>query len=270
MLLHGGEIRDKIREATPVYFSPELTAAFLAVSEAEAFWLQLEPRGIQASLQDMLTRGHPHEASLGEVRQLAEIFARIVDAKSPFTAAHSLGVARLAKHFAQAMGLGDVICEKLEIAGLLHDLGKLRIPDEVLDKPGKLDARERQIINTHSFETYQILSRIQGFEEIARWASYHHARHYRIQQNDVGQALAGPLQGRFPFRGHQHGVARLIQGVVEQGKVFRHIVHDQNNVARGGGGGGQDASFLGAEAAGAGAAWGPSSSRSRRASMSTP
>ena len=62
----------------------------------------------------------------------------------------------------------------LEVAALLHDLGKLRVPDEVLNKPGQLDVHERQIMNTHSFETYQILRKIDGFEEIALWAAYHH------------------------------------------------------------------------------------------------
>ena len=48
------------------------------------------------------------------------------------------------------------------------------MPDEILDKAGSLDERERAIINTHSFETYQILRHIDGFEAIALWASYHH------------------------------------------------------------------------------------------------
>ena len=61
-----------------------------------------------------------------------------------------------------------------EIAGLLHDLGKLRVPDEILEKPGVLEPDERQIIHTHSFETFQILRNIHGFEEITRWAAYHH------------------------------------------------------------------------------------------------
>ncbi len=48
------------------------------------------------------------------------------------------------------------------------------MPDEILDKPGRLTSEERAIINPHSFETYQILRHIEGFEEIACWASYHH------------------------------------------------------------------------------------------------
>jgi putative nucleotidyltransferase with HDIG domain len=109
-----------------------------------------------------------------DLRQLAEIFSRIVDAKSPFTVEHSLGVAGLAQLLARKMGLDESSCAKLEIAGLLHDIGKLRIPDDILDKPGGLDAQERQVINTHSFETYQILRHIKGFEEITPWVAYHH------------------------------------------------------------------------------------------------
>lgn len=113
-------------------------------------------------------------ATTGDLKRLAVIFARIVDAKSPFTAEHSVGVSRLARFLAERLGVSAENCEKLEIAGLLHDLGKLRVPDEILDKPGRLDKRERKIINTHSYETFQILRNIHGFEEITRWAAYHH------------------------------------------------------------------------------------------------
>jgi putative nucleotidyltransferase with HDIG domain len=172
--MHTTEIRTRIAEYSGSYFDPRLVEAFLAASASEAFWLQLEPRGIQAALQDMLASQVACRASLAELRQLAEIFSRIVDAKSPFTAEHSLGVARLARFVAARMGCPADNQDKIEIAGLLHDLGKLRIPDEILDKPAGLDARERQIIHAHSFETFQILRHIRGFEEIAAWAAYHH------------------------------------------------------------------------------------------------
>lgn len=174
LLEHVGEIRDKIESYAGSYFSPELVEGFLQASSAEAFWLLLEPRSIQNYLLDLLAHGESYNTSFEQLKTLATIFSRIVDAKSPFTAEHSIGVAKLARYIAERMGVGRENCEKLEIAGLLHDLGKLRVPDEILDKPGKLDPRERQIINTHSFETYQILRNIQGFEEIALWAAYHH------------------------------------------------------------------------------------------------
>ena len=83
-------------------------------------------------------------------------------------------MSHVAPRLAQRLGLAPEQCDKLEIAGLLHDLGKLRVPDAILDKPGKLTDDERLVINTHSFETLQILRNIHGFEDIALWAAYHH------------------------------------------------------------------------------------------------
>jgi putative nucleotidyltransferase with HDIG domain len=174
LLMHTQAIRDQIQGHAGTYFSPELVAVFLAASRSEAFWLTLEPRGIQAFMADMLAQGEPYVASITELKQLAMLFSRIVDAKSPFTAEHSLGVARLARFLAERMGVSAENCDRIEIAGLLHDIGKLRVPDEILDKPSRLDERERKVMNTHSFETYQILRQIPGFADIALWAAYHH------------------------------------------------------------------------------------------------
>jgi HD-GYP domain-containing protein (c-di-GMP phosphodiesterase class II) len=171
---HVGEVRDHIRANAGSYFSPELVDIFLEASAAEAFWLLLEPRSIQNYQHDLLSHGTSYQPTFAELKQLSVIFSHIVDAKSPFTAYHSLGVARLARFLAECAGVSRENCDKLELSGLLHDLGKLRIPDEILDKPGKLDTHERLVMNTHSFETYQILRSIAGFEEIALWAAYHH------------------------------------------------------------------------------------------------
>lgn len=174
LLMQTQAIRERIAERAGSYFSPALVDIFLEASRPEAFWLNLEARGIQAYLADMLAQSQPYVATVNELKQLATIFSRIVDAKSPFTAEHSLGVARLARFLAEKLGVSAENCDKIEIAGLLHDIGKLRVPDEMLDKPAKLDERERKVMNTHSFETYQILHTVPGFEEIAPWAAYHH------------------------------------------------------------------------------------------------
>lgn len=167
-------IRAEISQRSGSYFAPALVEAFLQVSAHEAFWLMLEPRALGSYLQDMLARGAPLHASNAELRQLAEMFAHIVDAKSPFTFTHSRGVARVARRLAEYLGVEAEQCDQLEIAGLLHDLGKLRIPDEILDKPGRLDDHERLSMNAHSFETRQILGGIRGFEDITLWAAAHH------------------------------------------------------------------------------------------------
>jgi len=241
LLMHTAEIQKTISDNAGSYFSPLLVESFLAVSASEAFWLQLEPRGIQSILQDMQLQGEPCLASVNDLKQLARIFSRIVDAKSPFTAEHSLGVAQLSRFLAERMNLSPLNCDKIEIAGLLHDLGKLRIPDEVLDKPGKLDDRERKIINTHSYETYQILRHIKGFEDIAQWAAHHHeepdgkgypfhlagdalpleARILRVA--DIFQAMA---QNR-PYRAglSAEGVLGFLNEMVAKGRIDADIVN---------------------------------------------
>jgi putative nucleotidyltransferase with HDIG domain len=174
ILLETDNIREFIYCKRAAYFDPDLVDAFMAVSESQAFWLSMEQRHLIHFITDMGAHNHTIPLSLKELKQLAHIFSRIVDAKSEFTVEHSEGVARLARYLAAKYGLSHNSCEKIEAAALLHDLGKLCVPDEILDKPGPLDSNDRAIIEQHSFETCRILSRIPGIEDIARWASYHH------------------------------------------------------------------------------------------------
>lgn len=168
------EIRDALVAQSGIMFAPELVEAFMTASHADAFWLVLEPRHIQNFLGEMLHGGQRRRISFAELRQMAMLFAYVVDAKSPFTAAHSLGVAKLARLLGELDGLDADTCDKLEIAGLMHDLGKLQVPDDILDKPGPLSDTEQSVMHRHSFETYQILRRIPGLEDVAAWAAYHH------------------------------------------------------------------------------------------------
>ena len=174
LLFYRGEIRDTIARYGGSFFAPQLVEAFLHASENEAFWLYLEPPHIHTYLGEMAQRRQYQQIGYPQLRQLAEMFSRIVDAKSAFTVEHSHGVSSLARLLGELAGLPETSRQKLEIAGLLHDLGKLRVPDEILEKPGKLTQEERAAMERHSFETYQILRRIPGLEEIARWAAYHH------------------------------------------------------------------------------------------------
>jgi HD-GYP domain-containing protein (c-di-GMP phosphodiesterase class II) len=82
--------------------------------------------------------------------------------------------ATLARTLGKLAGLDSATQDKLELAGLFHDLGKLQIPDAILEKPGPLTAEEKHLMSRHSFETYQVVHRIPGLEEVAAWAAYHH------------------------------------------------------------------------------------------------
>jgi putative nucleotidyltransferase with HDIG domain len=121
-----------------------------------------------------LRLGTPRYLSPLDVKGLAHLFARAVDAKSAYTARHSHGVGALSAHLGAALGLSAEDLEALEVAALLHDLGKLRVPDEVLDKPGPLDDAEWVTMRKHPQGSFQILSQVGGFARVAEIAGMHH------------------------------------------------------------------------------------------------
>jgi HD-GYP domain-containing protein (c-di-GMP phosphodiesterase class II) len=73
-------------------------------------------------------------------------------------------------------GLDQATCQKIKIAGYLHDLGKLAISNELLEKPAKLSDKEFAMVKAHVYETFILLDRVSGMEEINAIASLHHEK----------------------------------------------------------------------------------------------
>lgn len=107
---------------------------------------------------------------------IAAMFAKIIDYKSEFTGTHSIGIAQKAAKMGRFYGYDKETVQKLYMAGAVHDIGKLVISKDVLEKQGKLDNREFAYIQTHAWYTYEILHKIEGFEDITQWASLHHEK----------------------------------------------------------------------------------------------
>ena len=114
--------------------------------------------------------------SFNVLKDLADLFAKIIDYKSEFTSRHSLGVARTASKISEIMGYDKVICDKMYLAGTLHDVGKIAIGNEILEKPARLTDEEFAKMKNHAGYTYMILSKVDGFEEIRDIAAFHHER----------------------------------------------------------------------------------------------
>lgn len=116
-------------------------------------------------------------------KDLEELFISLMmamvnalDAKSPWTKGHSTRVAMYAKEAAREMGLGEEELKNLELAGLLHDIGKIGTYDYLLDKPGKLTDEEFEIIKKHPAQGEKILGGIKQLKDIIPIIKYHHER----------------------------------------------------------------------------------------------
>ena len=162
------------REGT--WFAPYLVEAFLRVQESADFWQGLD----DATLAERLYAMEPaiREITVDEayLDDVASAFADVVDAKSPFTANHSSRVTLYADMIAEELGLRSDHRRWLRRAALLHDIGKLAVSNQVLDKPGKLDDREWRSIREHPWYSERILERVSAFADIAPIAGAHHER----------------------------------------------------------------------------------------------
>ncbi len=169
------DIIETIRGGKGTMFMPEAVDAFLAVSGREYFWFDLISPYIDGLLIDQMKYVKAF-ANLNKMISIAEVFTGIIDFRSGFTAAHSVGVAECAVQLAAKMSFSKEDQKRMKIAGLLHDLGKLSIPLNILEKHGPLTANEFNIMKKHTFYSYRLLSRIHGMEKINEWASFHHER----------------------------------------------------------------------------------------------
>ncbi|HEX8963285.1 MAG TPA: HD domain-containing phosphohydrolase [Rhodocyclaceae bacterium] len=175
ILEQADELCDALMEKRGPALVPEFVDAFFKVSSNEAFWLDLNAPDL-LHLMSARTPFSSVELDIDGLQDFAELLAQIIDFRSRFTATHSSGVAACAATLAQLFGFPEADCRRLQVAGYLHDLGKLAIPSEVLEKPGKLSDAEWQTVRTHPYYTYQILSSIDGLTDIACWSGMHHER----------------------------------------------------------------------------------------------
>ncbi|HET6437987.1 MAG TPA: HD-GYP domain-containing protein [Anaeromyxobacter sp.] len=105
-----------------------------------------------------------------------EAFALAVEAKDPYTHGHSRRVSLLAEQVSRELGLARVACETVRIAGVLHDIGKIGIPEGLLRKPGKLNRGEMRIFERHSQLGWRIVSAVPELEEVGLTILHHHER----------------------------------------------------------------------------------------------
>ncbi|MDW7675469.1 MAG: HD domain-containing phosphohydrolase [Bacillota bacterium] len=106
-----------------------------------------------------------------------KLLSKVIDTKHLYTKEHSKRVSKYSVLLAEALGLSGEEIKKCRVAGLLHDAGKVAVPSNILDKPGKLSAAEYKTIQGHPEMSYIILNTMSNYRDIALYSKHHHERY---------------------------------------------------------------------------------------------
>jgi HD-GYP domain-containing protein (c-di-GMP phosphodiesterase class II) len=160
-------------------------------------------------------------------------FVRAIDARDPYTARHSEKVAHYAVLLARALGLPPADCERIHLAGMLHDVGKVALERSILHKPGALTDDEWAQVRDHPAQSAHIIAAVARFAQYVPGARHHHERYDGRGYPDGLAGKAIPLDARIlavadsydamtsdrsyrPALGHTEAVARLQAGAGTQ------------------------------------------------------
>ena len=117
-----------------------------------------------------------HQENMIFIKEITEAFAKVIDMKDKYTNGHSTRVAKYTAMLSKELGYDEETTEKYYRIALLHDIGKIGVPTEVLNKAGKLTDEEFEIIKAHSQKGYEVLKDISIMPELAIGAGSHHER----------------------------------------------------------------------------------------------
>lgn len=226
------EICDFVKHMSGKIFNPEICSLFLEILNNESFILDLKNDFINMALDSQMNEFYL-DLSLEEILKVTDIFSRIIDSKSKFTREHSRGIAEKASIMADYYKYDIEQKTKLVIAANLHDLGKLAIPNSILDSPKKLTEDEFYMIKSHTYYTRAALSQIDGFKDITEWASNHHEK-----LNGAGYPY-GKKGDELDFNSRLMGCIDIYQALTEERpyrKPLKHatVMNIMNDMVQGG------------------------------------
>jgi HD-GYP domain-containing protein (c-di-GMP phosphodiesterase class II) len=156
-------------------FSYKVVSAFHDVTQDMEYWNHLK----EDKLTNILKNETPEfsfEIPVEDIKNITGVLSKIIDAKSRYTQMHSSDLSQKAEIMADFYQMDHEVKLKFIIAANLHDIGKLAVPNRILDKPSQLTNEEFDIIKKHPYLTRLALQEIKGFEDITEWASNHHEK----------------------------------------------------------------------------------------------
>ena len=168
------ELCEWVQNGTGTLFSEEVVELFLKAVTYDKI-LHMQKKGLFVCLREDIHQSFS-DYSDDEIRNIAGLFAKIVDYKSEFTQHHSAGIAEKAEIMAQYYNFDAEKKIRFYFAGAMHDIGKLAVSNDILEKPGRLTVDEFTEMKNHASATYYILNQIKEIPDIVKWASNHHEK----------------------------------------------------------------------------------------------
>ena len=174
---HGvDEAMRVVRRRSGTWFDPALVKVVSGWKNDVTWWRGLKTEQVNELVLALEPADQIAMADSDRLDDVALAFAEIIDAKSPYTYNHSIRVAAGARFIAGHLGMDAEAQRRLHRIGLLHDIGKLGVSSQTLNKNGPLSAAERAEIEEHPRYSYSILARVDAFRPLAWTASVHHER----------------------------------------------------------------------------------------------
>lgn len=168
-------IREVIGRYSNVIYSPRAIEAFMDISTQPEFWERMEDT--VSPVRDLIdAEFNDPSIPMDQLLHFARFFSHIIDFRSRHTATHSQGVAETAVQLARLAGMSETDQLRMRLAGNLHDIGKLAVPVNLLDKPAALDHDEYATVQSHAAVCEAVLRSVPGLEDVADWACQHHER----------------------------------------------------------------------------------------------
>jgi HD-GYP domain-containing protein (c-di-GMP phosphodiesterase class II) len=242
-----------LKDRCGAMFVPELVDAVLDFARRDHVWLEMRSEMVEVVLRNSVAP-HLPKLDVDGLVDFSRLICRLIDFKSRFTATHTSGLVATAPKLARMLGFGEEECRLMEAAANLHDLGKLAVPAEILEKPGKLTDEEWSIMRSHVYHTYRILKFIGPFTNVTDWSALHQERldgsgypfGYTADQIPLGSrvmAVADVFTGITEDRPYREGMQKdeaqtVLRKMTEEKKLDEKVVHmllehfDELNTAR--------------------------------------
>jgi len=175
ILSQKAEIIKTIKQYAEEKISPDILNVIDILGHKEAFWFDMVSiKNREQMVEEYIRKNLDLKLNLDQVLSISEIVSHIIDFRSPFTAAHSKGIATISAELAGNLGFSDEDIKIMEIAGYFHDIGKMAWPLRIINKTGKLSKKDWAVVKSHTYYTYYVLDNIKEIPKLKEWAAYHH------------------------------------------------------------------------------------------------